>query len=347
MIMTYIDKINDLLIPKSKEDFSVLDLFAGCGGLALGFEAQGFSTHAIEMDKDCCATYERNLQGRCETAYLTVESKFPKADVVIGGPPCQPFSVGGKQLGNKDARDGMPVFIEAVKQVNPDIWLIENVRGLLYRNNWYLQSILREMENLNYIVNDPVILNASNYEVAQNRERVFIVGHRGNFSYPFPAKERISVKQALGEMLDQVPQGAKFLTPSMDKYVEKYEQASHCINPRDLAFERPSRTITCRNLAGATGDMMRIRLPDGRRRRLTLREAARLQSFPDWFEFMGEESRQFYQVGNAVPPMLSYHMAKSIRCYLDSGFRYSAKEISDRNRRSLFDVVGEDSSINV
>ena len=345
--MTYIEKINKLLIPQPNEDFLALDLFAGCGGLALGFEAQGFSTHAFEMDKDCCATYEKNLRGPCEAVFLTPDSKFPKANVVIGGPPCQPFSVGGKQLGNKDLRDGMPVFIEAVKQVNPDIWMIENVRGLFYRNKWYLQSILREMKNLDYIVEEPVLLNASHYGVPQNRERVFIIGHRGRFSFPPPMIDRITVGQALGDMLHQIPEDAKFLTPNMDKYVEKYEQASHCIRPRDLATERPSRTITCRNLAGATGDMMRIKLPDGRRRRLTLREAARLQSFPDWFVFVGENNKQYYQVGNAVPPMLSFYLAESIRDYLNSDLRFSAEEIRLQNKRTLFDILGEESSINV
>ena len=81
-------------------------------------------------------------------------------------------------------------------------------------------------------------------------------------------------------------------------------------------MDRPARTLTCRNLAGATSDMHRIRLADGRRRRITVREAARLQSFPDWFEFSGSEESQFTQIGNAVPPMFAYHLAKAIIEYL-------------------------------
>ncbi len=104
----------------------------------------------------------------------------------------------------------------------------------------------------------------------------------------------------------------------MDLYVAKYEKASKCINPRDLYLDRPSRTVTCRNLAGATGDMHRIRLPNGSRRRITIREAARLQSFPDWFDFIGTETRVFTQIGNAVPPMLAYALANSTRDYLNS-----------------------------
>jgi DNA (cytosine-5)-methyltransferase 1 len=102
----------------------------------------------------------------------------------------------------------------------------------------------------------------------------------------------------------------------MDAYVAKYEAASKCRRPRDLNLDHPSRTLTCRNLSGATGDMMRIRLEDGRRRRLDVREAARLQAFPDWFKFKGTTASQFRQIGNAVPPLLSLALAKQARLYL-------------------------------
>lgn len=82
---------------------------------------------------------------------------------------------------------------------------------------------------------------------------------------------------------------------------------------RDLYADRPARTFTCRNLAGATSDMQRVRLPDGRRRRIVQREAARLQSFPDWFEFCGNEAQQFTQIGNAVPPLLAYQLAQAVK----------------------------------
>jgi DNA (cytosine-5)-methyltransferase 1 len=117
----------------------------------------------------------------------------------------------------------------------------------------------------------------------------------------------------------------------MDEYIKKYEIASYCKKPRDLRLNEPARTLTCRNIAAPTSDMMRIKLPDGRRRRLFPREAARLQSFPDWFEFTGDETSIFYQIGNAVPPMLSYSVAKSVAEYFNNGF--STYEHGVRNKQ--------------
>jgi DNA (cytosine-5)-methyltransferase 1 len=100
-----------------------------------------------------------------------------------------------------------------------------------------------------------------------------------------------------------------------------------CIMPRDLHLDRPARTLTCRNLAGATGDMHRIKHADGTRRMLTVREAARLQSFPDWFKFQGPINSQFYQVGNAVPPLFAYKIAQAVKKYLQSDVRYSDSQL--------------------
>ena len=98
----------------------------------------------------------------------------------------------------------------------------------------------------------------------------------------------------------------------MDSYIEKYERASKCTVSRDLHLEKPSRTLTCRNIGGSTGDMLRLNLPNGQRRRLSHKECARLQSFPDWFKFKGNESSIYNQIGNAVPPMMSYHIANKL-----------------------------------
>lgn len=328
--MNYVKHLNQTLKPVKDGSPLVLDLFAGCGGLALGFEAAGFSTIGFEKDLDCCATYNRNLHGKCIQTNLTPQVQLPTARVIIGGPPCQPFSVGGNQLGLEDSRDGFPVFIEAVRSLQPDIWLFENVRGMLYSNKGYFEEILHALKALGYVV-EYELLNAVNYQVPQSRERVIVVGHRGKFSFPKAIPSRVTAGEAIADILYETPPESKFLTASMDKYVAKYEKASACIRPRDLHLDKPARTLTCRNLAGATGDMQRIKLPDGRRRRLLLREAARLQSFPDGFDFCGGETSRFNQLGNAVPPLFAYRLAQSVQDYLQSSKRCSNDEIAERN----------------
>ncbi|MEK6842087.1 MAG: DNA cytosine methyltransferase [Nanoarchaeota archaeon] len=318
----YISVLNkDLSLPK-EFDFTVLDLFAGCGGLSLGFEAAGFKSIGIEVDKDCCETYNKNLKGTCINDFITKDYKFPYADVVIGGPPCQPFSVRGKQKGSNDSRNGFPAFVEAVRQIRPKIWLVENVRGLLYKNKEYLDSVIIELGKLGYFV-EVKLINTSNFGVPQNRERLIIVGHLGEFDFPKEHNKKVTAGDALGELAKYYDSGSKFLTTNMDTYIAKYEKASKCIVPRDLHLHKPARTLTCRNLAGSTSDMHRLKLPDGRRRRLTVREAARLQSFPDWFEFNGKETSQFNQIGNAVPPYFALQIAKKIKYYLQK----PAKEV--------------------
>lgn len=318
MNLNYISFLNTKLRPISNGTPLVLDLFAGCGGLALGFEAQGFSTLGFEKDPDCCATYEKNLYGKSIHVELTRTSEYPSADVVIGGPPCQPFSVRGKRQGTSDERDGFPAFIRAIEQVRPKIFIFENVRGMIHkRNKWYFDEIVSTLRSFDYHIEFQLV-NFSHFGVPQRRERVIVVGHGGNFNFPLPSGRIITAGQALGAMAFSEPPESKYLTPSMDKYVAKYEKLSQCIRPRDLHLDQPARTLTCRNLSGATADMMRIRLPNGQRRRLLIREAARLQSFPDRFEFVGKEESQFNQIGNAVPPLFAYLLAGCVQEYLES-----------------------------
>ena len=336
----YVDHINTTLLPKITENARVLDLFAGCGGLSLGFEAAGFKTIGYEMVSAAADTYNYNLKGECYLSRLEVGFDYPQADIIIGGPPCQPFSVRGKQQGMEDARDGFPIFIDAVKRVNPKVFLFENVRNLAFSHKWYLDLILDSLRDLGYDVEYRCI-NAVDYGVPQNRERIIVVGHRSAFHFPTKDTVRVTVGDAIGDTMHEALEGCHFLTPAQDRYITEYEKKSACINPRDLYADRPARTITCRNLAGATSDMQRVRLADGRRRRIVQREAARLQSFPDWFEFCGNEVQQFTQIGNAVPPLLAYRLALAIKdtYYLTINERESYERIRILKHRSLFDTV--------
>lgn len=328
--------------PKLPEDAPrAIDLFAGCGGLALGFEAAGIRTRGYEMKDPAVRTYSANLDGDCEQVMLDIgmpQGDEGDAEVVIGGPPCQPFSQFGYQRGSRDRRDGFPIFLDAVARFRPRVALVENVRGLLFRNRDYLDKVVLDLGRLGYSV-EARLLNARDYGAPQNRERVVIVAHHGGWKWPNPVVAKpVTAGQAIEETAHQVPSGSRFLTPSMDRYIADYEERSHCVNPRDLHLDRPARTLTCRNLGGATADMQRIRLPDGRRRMLTVREGARLQGFPDWFEFSGKLYEQAEQIGNSVSPLMSLALGRAAMQALESAVLPRKTSGSELEKASL---IGE------
>ena len=301
--------------PELPEDApEIIDLFAGCGGLSLPFEVCGFRSIGYEKNAAATATYSRNLVGECHESFLTagLPEERDGIDVIIGGPPCQPFSQFGYQRGRHDNRDGLPVFVDAMSRFRPKIAIMENVRGLLYRNKGYLRVAVQDMERLGYTVHAE-LLKAIEYGVPQKRERVFVVASRVGWQWP----ERVvaapvTAGAALGPMADAESADSKYLTPNMDAYIARYEAKSYCVTPRDLHLDRPARTVTCRNLGGATADMHRLKMPGGKRRMLTVREGARLQSFPDWFKFSGTEYERCEQIGNAVPPLLGLAVARQV-----------------------------------
>ncbi len=307
--------------PELPEDApEIIDLFAGCGGLSLPFEVCGFRAIGYEKNAAAVETYARNLAGDCHESFLTIglPERPSGVDVIIGGPPCQPFSQFGYQRGRQDDRDGLPIFIDAMRRFRPKIAVMENVRGLLFRNKGYLRTATQDMEHLGYTVHAKV-LKAVEYGVPQKRERVFIVASQVGWQWPERAVDApVTAGAALGPLAATEDEHSKYLTPNMDEYIARYEEKSHCVTPRDLHLDRPARTVTCRNLGGATADMHRLKMPSGKRRMLTVREGARLQSFPDWFDFAGTEYERCEQIGNAVPPLLGLAVARQVRKALES-----------------------------
>lgn len=307
------DHVFRSLLPNAHWSYTAVDLYCGAGGFSLGFAALGFRITGFDSDKDSVATFSANV-GEAQSVDLHTQVPLPKADVLIAGPPCQPWSRAGKRRGEMDARDGFPSIIRAIEVVEPSIVVIENVADIaLKHRRSRLDDIMAELVSGGFIINE-TILNASDYGVPQNRRRAFVFGVRDNKTLPLPTplSAHVPARAAISGTSLLVPKNARFLTEDMDKYVARYEKASGCRVPRDLHLDRPARTLTVRNLAGATGDMMRLSLPCGRRRMLTIREAARLQSFPDWFRFVGSPQSQFSQIGNAVPPLLSLAVAKMV-----------------------------------
>ena len=295
---------------------SSLDLFCGAGGLGLGMAAAGLSGAALDKDADSLLTHGANMP--CHPACAvslsasTDWSPWQGTEVIMGGPPCQPFSGHGKQAGREDVRNGFPAFLSAVEALRPRVAVAENVRGVLYRNREYFEAVAEDLRRLGYQV-EARLLKAEHYGVPQRRERVFLAAWRvGRWEWPEPfVSSPVSTGVALGEGMARTRDGDRFLTPAMDAYVARYEEASACRVPRDLDPARPSRTVTTRNLGSATSDMLRVRLSDGRRRMLSLDEGALLQGFPEEFRFVGGPASVARQIGNAVPPLMGLAVARS------------------------------------
>lgn len=321
-----------------------VDLFAGAGGMSLGLKMAGFSVvGAVENDLDACATHETNFPGVDLWAgdIRHVDwGRWRGVDVIAGGPPCQPFSVAGPQMGSNDIRDMVPEFIRAVREVRPRAFVMENVAGLLTaRFKTYFDHCLRQFEGLGYFVSWR-ILEASDYGVPQRRCRVVIVGTATNgFRFPEPTHgvngvAHVSVRQALANV-DPGDLNPAIVTYAKTPILRKSPYAGMLCNGqgRPLNLDAPSLTIP----ATAGGNRTHILDPEGVLktyhdqlmnggpvraglvrgvRRLTLNESSALQGFPSSYQFSGRKSKRFRQIGNAVPPQLAAAVFATLRAQI-------------------------------
>ncbi|MBU0903578.1 MAG: DNA (cytosine-5-)-methyltransferase [Firmicutes bacterium] len=332
----FVDVTNNTILPA--RPYKVLEVFAGAGGLMLGLEEAGFETAAaLEINKHACATLKTNrpdlnvIEG--DIAEIVKEGirnyiGYEEIDVLSGGYPCQAFSFAGKKLGLKDTRGTLFYwYAQLLNELRPKIFLAENVRGLVsHEQGKTLQGMMDVFDEIGYTVTYKV-LKATNYNVAQKRERIFIIGVRKDlevtFNFPAP-RDYIPV---LRDVLQDVPD-----SPGR-KYPERKRQIMEMVPPRgywrDLPIEiqkeymkgsfylgggktgiarRISWDEPCLTLTTAPDMKQTERCHPEETRPFTVREYARIQSFPDSWRFEGSMTEQYKQIGNAVPVELARHV---------------------------------------
>lgn len=327
----------------------VVSFFAGCGGLDLGFEQAGFRViWANELESHCRATYIRNHPN---TEFVLGDickidpNSIPDCDGFIGGPPCQSWSIGGRQKGLDDARGQLFLkYIELINAKKPKFFVIENVKGIIDdKFKVVFEDFINRLENAGYDV-QWALLDAVNYRIPQNRDRVFFVGFRKElnvtFTFPNPAcDEPITLERAIGDITEKprlISGGKKQELLNIDGRRPNHDVLSSKFNPfyyrgnRRRGWQQPSFTIN------ATADFTPLHPSSPKMmyfghenwnfqkdkideyRRLSVRECARIQTFPDDFIFEYDDIRDAYKmIGNAVPPRLGQALAKSILVALE------------------------------
>lgn len=303
-----------------RRTLSVISLFSGCGGLDLGFTGgfdflgnsypqTGFKIiWANELSPAACRTYRLNLaHGIClheGDIAKTIDSLPAHADVIIGGFPCQDISINGKMAGIAGSRSGLYSYlVEAVRRLHPAVFVAENVGSLLLKKHEQsFATILADFRALGYDVSYQ-LYHAEDYGVPQTRSRVFIVGTAPGipaFEPPRPlSASPLTAADAIGDLVDKA-EDRQF------SHIWSRAEISAEQGNRRLLADRPGYTIR----AECHGNIQfHYSLP----RRISMREAARLQSFPDSFTFPCGLRETERQIGNAVPPVLAWHLAQSVK----------------------------------
>lgn len=346
------DDISNHVEPSN--DYNVLELFAGAGGLAIGMEKSGLKCVALnEIDKWACKTLRVNrpnwniLEGDIKT--FDFRQYHNKVDIVTGGFPCQAFSYAGKKLGLEDARGTLFYeFARVVKEVQPAICIGENVRGLISHDKGKtLKGMISILNEIGYKVVPVEILKAINYRVPQKRERLILVGIRKDIDieYQYPKKHNkiYNLEDALkkGDLFNtDVPKdnGAKY--PEYKKQIldlippkgywrdlplelqKQYMGGSFYLGggktgmARRIGWDEPCLTLTC-----SPAQKQTERCHPDETRPFTVREYARIQTFPDDWKFVGSIAQQYKQIGNAVPVNLGEEIGYSVIKFLNQYYR--------------------------
>lgn len=341
---------------KPNHTYTVIELFAGAGGLAVGMEKAGLKCLALnEIDKWACQTLRNNrphwnvLEGDIKT--YDFSQYHNKADVVTGGFPCQAFSYAGKKLGLADARGTLFYeFARVVQEVNPPICIGENVRGLLNHDGGKtLQGMISILDEIGYNVVPVQVLRAINYKVPQKRERLILVGVRKdidlNYEYPKPYKRIYTLADALKKgdlfdcdvpdsngatypqskvaVLDLVPPKGYWRDLPLNIQKEFMGGSFHLGGgktgiARRIGWDEPCLTLTC-----SPAQKQTERCHPDETRPFTVREYARIQTFPDDWAFAGSSAQQYKQIGNAVPVNLGREVGYSVVKFLNAYYNLS------------------------
>lgn len=318
-----------------------IDIFAGVGGLSLGFNKAGFENlFAVEYDKVFAENYSLNFKNHkmlCKDIKEIDEDEIKsiigntKVDVIIGGPPCQGFSIAGN-IGRtflEDPRNYLfKEFVRFVKIIKPKMFLLENVSAMEKHNKGKtLETIKEEFKKLGYEIKHKV-LNSKFYNVPQERRRIVLIGtiNENNFEFPTENHNFISIEEAIGD-LPILQSGENSSIPNhsamnhSSQMLEKMKYVKDGGDRNDIPLELRPKSGDARKYIRynskkpsicITGDMRKV-FHYNQNRALTNRELARIQTFPDDFTFVGNNGKIQQAIGNAVPPNLAYELALKIK----------------------------------
>ncbi|WP_293117546.1 DNA (cytosine-5-)-methyltransferase [Moorena sp. SIO4G3] len=310
------------------QQLTAIEICAGAGGMALGLEQAGFK-HLVVFDNDkyAHATLLKNRSGwnpqLCDVRSLNCSS-YENVDLFAAGVPCPPFSIAGQQKGGNDERDLFPDALRLIHQVQPKAVLLENVRGFSSKKFAdYRTALNSEFRKMGMIMQWRV-LNASDYSVPQLRPRFILVALRKEylpfFEWPEPIPEPPTVANTIGDLMssDGWPGAeawmskAQAIAPTLVGGSKKHGGAD--LGPTRAKKKWAELGVDGKGIANSPPSSQ---TPIDALPRLTLRMAARLQNFPDDWEFVGGKTAQYRQIGNALPPAVSRHVGRSIVCALN------------------------------